>query len=167
MKVSCSQAALARGLATVQRAVATRSTLPILSNILLETEEDRLKMSATNLEIGISCWIDAAVRSPGSTTVPARLLSDFINSLPEGEVDMDLNGRNQTLKLSSDRYKADIRGISADDFNTEFTQLWVVPAPIRSNTITALNYGLGRGRIVEKIVFKGVLDHRFHLGLYV
>ncbi len=116
MKVSCPQDALARGLATVQRAVATRSTLPILSNILLETEEDRLKMSATNLEIGISCWIDATVRSPGSTTVPARLLSDFVNSLPEGQVDMDLNGRNHTLKLSCDRYKADIRGISADDF---------------------------------------------------
>jgi DNA polymerase-3 subunit beta len=116
MKVSCPQAALARGLATVNRAVATRSTLPILSNILLETEEDRLKLSATNLELGISCWIDATVRSPGSTTVPARLLTDFVNSLPEGEIDLDLNGRNQTLKLVSDRYKADIRGISADDF---------------------------------------------------
>ena len=116
MKVSCSQDALARGLATVNRAVATRSTLPILSNILLETEEDRLKLSATNLEMGISCWIDSAVRAPGSTTVPARLLTDFVNSLPEGEVDLDLNGRNQTLKLASDRYKADIRGINADDF---------------------------------------------------
>jgi DNA polymerase-3 subunit beta len=116
MKVSCPQAALARGLATVNRAVATRSTLPILSNILLETEDDRLKLSATNLELGISCWIDATVRSPGSTTVPARLLTDFVNSLPDGEIDLDLNGRNQTLKLASDRYKADIRGISADDF---------------------------------------------------
>jgi DNA polymerase III subunit beta len=116
MKVTCTQQALAHGLATVSRAVATRSTLPILSNILLESDDNRLKLSATNLEIGISCWLDADVRDPGRTTVPARLLSDFVTSLPEGKIDLDLDGRSQTLKLASDRSKAEIRGIDAADF---------------------------------------------------
>lgn len=116
MKVSCPQDSLARGLGIVNRAVTARSTLPILSNILVETDGSRLKLSATNLELGISCWIPASVGDEGRTTVPARLLSDFVQSLPEGEVDMELNGSNQSVKVSSDRFKADIKGIDAADF---------------------------------------------------
>lgn len=116
MKVSCPQENLARGLAVVNRAVANRSTLPILSNILLETEEGRLKLSATNLEIGINCWIGAKVEEPGAITVPARLLSDFVNSLPKEPVAFDLNGKNHTLKVSADRYRAEIKGLDAADF---------------------------------------------------
>ena len=77
MKISCLQENLAKGLATVGRAVATRSTLPVLSNILLETDEGRLRLAATNLEIGINCWIGAKVEEEGSTTVPARLLTEL------------------------------------------------------------------------------------------
>jgi DNA polymerase-3 subunit beta len=116
MKVTCLQENLARGLAIVGRAVATRTTLPILSNILVETEDSRLKLSATNLEIGISCWIGARVEEGGATTVPARLLSDFVNSLPAEPIAMELNGKSQTLKLSADRYRAEIKGIDASDF---------------------------------------------------
>ena len=70
MKATCMQEHLARGLATVNRAVATRTPMPILANILLETSDSRLKLSATNLEIGISCWIAAEVEAEGATTVP-------------------------------------------------------------------------------------------------
>jgi DNA polymerase-3 subunit beta len=107
---------LAKGLATVGRAVAARSTLPVLSNILIETDDSRLKLSATNLEMGISCWIGARVEEPGAVTVPARLLSDFVNSLPHEQVSLELDDRTQTLTVHADRFKADIKGIDATDF---------------------------------------------------
>ena len=90
MKITCLQENLAKGLATVGRAVATRSTLPILSNILLETDQRRLRLAATNLEIGVSCWIGARVEEEGRITVPARLLTEFVNSLPPGQIEMEL-----------------------------------------------------------------------------
>lgn len=116
MRVTCRQEDLARGLSTVSRAVAARSTLPILSNILLETDQERLKISATNLEIGISAWVAATIEDSGAVTVPARLLADFVNSLPPELVRFELVERSQTLKLASDRFKAEIKGIDATDF---------------------------------------------------
>jgi DNA polymerase-3 subunit beta len=116
MKISCLQENLAKGLAIVGRAVATRSTLPVLSNILLETDEGRLRLAATNLEIGINCWIGAKVEEEGCTTVPARLLTEFVNSLPPGQIDMELTERTQTLNLKCARYEANIKGISAGEF---------------------------------------------------
>ncbi|MBU1747199.1 MAG: DNA polymerase III subunit beta [Chloroflexi bacterium] len=116
MKVSCLQENLTRGLSIVSRAVATRSTLPILGNIKLETDEGRLKLSATNLEIGIHCWIGAQVHEEGATTVPARLLSDFVNSLPPDRIDMELNTRTQSLHLRCARFSANIKGLDAQDF---------------------------------------------------
>lgn len=116
MKITCAQANLAKGITTVSRAVATRTTLPILSNILIETDDSRVKLSATNLEIGINCWIGARVEEGGATTVPARLLGEFVNSVPGEQVTLELNGKNQTLKLSSGRDRAEIKGIDASDF---------------------------------------------------
>jgi DNA polymerase-3 subunit beta len=116
MKISCLQENLARGLATVGRAVATRSTLPVLSNILLESDEGRLRLAATNLEIGVNCWIGARVEEEGRITVPARLLTEFVNSLPPGQIDMELTERTQTLNLKCARYEANIKGIDATEF---------------------------------------------------
>lgn len=116
MKVSCLQEHLAKGLSTVSRAVATRSTLPVLSNILLSTDDGQLKLSATNLEIGISCWVGAKVEEDGAITVPARLLADFVNSLPGEQIHMSLNARTKTLNLRCSRYEANIKGIDAAEF---------------------------------------------------
>ncbi|MCG2770114.1 MAG: DNA polymerase III subunit beta [Anaerolineae bacterium] len=116
MKVSCLQENLAKGLSIVGRAVATRSTLPVLSNVLLATDQSRLKLSATNLEMGVNCWIGAKVEEEGTTTVPARLLSDFVNSLPPEPISMTLNVRSQTLSLRCARYEANIKGIDAQEF---------------------------------------------------
>ncbi len=116
MHISCMQENLARGLAIVSRAVATRTTLPVLSNILIGTDNSRLKLAATNLEIGISCWIGAKVDEEGETTVPARLLTDFVNSLPAEAIDIDLVTRTQTLQLICSRYEANIKGIDASEF---------------------------------------------------
>ncbi len=116
MKVSCLQENLAKGLSTVGRAVATRSTLPVLSNILLATDNGQLKLSATNLEIGISCWVGAKIEEEGSITVPARLLSDFVTQLPADRIDMALNARTKTMNLRCARYEANIKGIDAAEF---------------------------------------------------
>jgi DNA polymerase-3 subunit beta len=116
MKVSCLKENLAKGLSIVGRAVATRSTLPVLSNILLTTNNNQLKLSATNLEVGITCWIGAKVEEDGAVTVPARLLTEFVNSLPPERIDMALNVRTKTLNLKCARYEANIKGIDATEF---------------------------------------------------
>src|SRR5256885_15510605 len=90
VKITCKQQDLSRGLSAVSHAVSNRSTLPILSNILLATDNGRLKLSATNLEIGINCWVDAQIHEDGATTVPARLLTDLVNSLPQAPVDISV-----------------------------------------------------------------------------
>lgn len=116
MKISCLQENLARGLATVGRAVASRSTLPILSNILLQSDVGRLRLAATNLEIGVNCWVGARVEQEGSITVPARLLTDFVNSLPPGHIEMEVIERTQTLNLKCARFEANIKGLEASEF---------------------------------------------------
>lgn len=116
MKVSCLQENLAKGLGIVSRAVSTRSTLPVLANVLLATDEGRLKLSATNLEIVITCWIGAKVEQEGKTTVPARTLNDLVNTLPQEQVDLTLEEATQTLHLACARTEANIKGINAEEF---------------------------------------------------
>ncbi len=116
MKVSCLQENLAKGLSIVGRAVATRSTLPVLGNILIATDRGRLKLSATNLEIGITCWVGAMVEEEGATTVPARTFIDLVNALPPERVDMTLGVRTQTLNLKCGRFDNNVRGIDAHEF---------------------------------------------------
>jgi DNA polymerase-3 subunit beta len=116
MRVSCLQENLARGLAIVGRAVATRSTLPVLSNVMLATDSGRLKLAATNLEMGISCWVGAKIEEEGSITVPARVLIDLVNALPPERVDMELVVRTSTLHLQCSRFEANIKGIDAQEF---------------------------------------------------
>jgi DNA polymerase III subunit beta len=116
VRVSCLQENLAKGLSIVGRAVSSRSTLPVLGNILLEARDNQLRLAATNLEIGVNCWIGAKVEDEGSITVPARLLTDFVGNLPPERVDMELSVRTQTLHLRCAKFEANIKGIDAADF---------------------------------------------------
>jgi DNA polymerase-3 subunit beta len=116
MKVSCLQENLAKGLSIVSRAVAARSTLPVLGNIYIGTDQGRLKLAATNLEIGITCWVGAKVEDEGATTVPARTFVDLVNALPQGTVDMDLAIRTQTLTVTSGRFTNNVKGVDAQEF---------------------------------------------------
>lgn len=116
MQVSCLQENLAKGLSIVGRAVASRSTLPVLSNVMLATDNGQLKLSATNLEIGINCWVGAKVIEEGAITIPARLLGEFINSLPPERIDMKLDESTQTLNLRCARFESNIKGIDAQEF---------------------------------------------------
>jgi len=116
MKVSSLQENLARGLATVGRAVPVRSTLPQASHVLLETDAGRLKLVATDLTIAVTCWIGATVEEEGAITVPARLLTDFVASLPNEKIDLGVSGRAKQLHLQCARNEATIAGMDAADF---------------------------------------------------
>ncbi len=116
MKLTCLQENLNRGLSIVGRAVATRTTLPITNNVLLATDEGRLKLVATNLEMAISCWIGAKVEDEGAITVPARLLTEFVSSLPNDTISMNLSPQTKTLGLKCARFEARISGVDAKDF---------------------------------------------------
>lgn len=118
MKVTCLQENLARGLGIVGRAVAVRSTLPITSNVLIATEHGRIKLAATNLDIALSCWIGGQIEEEGAITVPSRLLTDFVNSLPAEKINLTLAPRSKQLKLVCARNEATIGGMDAEDFPT-------------------------------------------------
>lgn len=118
MKFTCKQQDLAKALSTVSHAVASRSTLPILSNIRLTAEGERVRFSATNLEIAVTCWAPANIQEEGETTSPARLLADFVNTLPAADVKLDLNASTQALKVSARNSQATIRGMDPAEFPT-------------------------------------------------
>ncbi|MGK2851039.1 MAG: DNA polymerase III subunit beta [Candidatus Limnocylindrales bacterium] len=107
---------LARGLSVVSRAVSSRSSLPVLANVLLKTEDAGLKLTATNLEIGITYWVPGKIDEDGATTVPAKLLTDLVNSLPSGDkVELEVTA-GDTLHVKSGRFQTHIKGIDADEF---------------------------------------------------
>ncbi len=116
MNVSVMQENLARGLQTVSRAVSARSTLPVLANVLLRTERSGLKLTATNLEIGINYWVPGKVEAEGAISVPAKLLTDLVASLPPQRVDLQLSPRERSLKLTCGTNRSTIKGIDADEF---------------------------------------------------
>lgn len=116
MKVSVLQENLAHGLSIVSRAVSPRSTLPVLANVLVATDEGRLRLSATNLELGITCWIGAKIEEEGSTTVPARTFTDLVSTLSDKQVDMTLNVRTQTLNLRCGASNTDLKCIDSQEF---------------------------------------------------
>lgn len=116
MKVTTLQEQLARGLSIVSRAVSPRSTLPVLANVLIASDDGRLRLSATNLELGITCWIPARIEQEGSTTVPARTFSDLVNTLTGEQVQLTLEPATQTLNVRSGSSNTEIKCIDAQEF---------------------------------------------------
>jgi len=116
MQVTCLRENLSRGLANVSRAVASRATLPVTQNVLLEGDNGQLKLTATNTEIAISTWIGAQIEDEGSITVPARMLTDFVNSLPGETVTIDFQPESAGVKVSSGKFNGEISGIPAEEF---------------------------------------------------
>ncbi len=116
MRVSCLQENLQRALGRVARAVASRTALPVLSNVLIATDDGRIRIAATNLEIGVTTWIDGNIEEEGRITVDARLLGEFVNTLPAGTVNLNVDQTRFSLTVQSGRDKAAINGIDAEDF---------------------------------------------------
>ena len=147
MEFSCLQDNLSRGLANVSRAVAQRAPLPVTQNVLIETEDSKVKITATNLEIAISTWISAEIKEAGSLTIPARMLTDFINSLPSGEqVEVKLIKDKAGIEIKCKTYNGRISGTDAGEFPP-------IPESSDSPTISvpsaALKRSLGRVAIVS------------------
>ena len=116
MQVTCLRENLSRGLANVSRAVASRATLPVTQNVLLEGDNGQLKLTATNTEISISTWIGAQIEGEGRITVPARMLTDFVNSLPGQTVKIDFQNDPVGVIVTCDKFNGTINGISAEEF---------------------------------------------------
>lgn len=114
MKLQVTQENLNRALSSVARVASSRGTLSILANVLIKTSKNRLSLSATNLDIGITHYIGAKVGEEGSITVPARLMQDFVGSLPDGVIDLEL--KETKLHVSTTQYKSVVNGVVADDF---------------------------------------------------
>ncbi|HWT55621.1 MAG TPA: DNA polymerase III subunit beta [Candidatus Microsaccharimonas sp.] len=167
MKLQVTQENLTRALGAVARVANTRGTLPILANVLVKTSNNRLSLSATNLDIAITQYIGAKVQTEGSITVPARLMQEFISSLPSGVINLELE--ETKLKISTDQYNSTVNGIVADDFP-------VMPAIASGKTIQLDGPLLKKG--LQQVVFAasndesrpvltGVLIHSFEGKLYL
>ncbi len=116
MRITCLQENLSRGLGVVGRAVATRTTLPITNHVLISTDDSRLKLSATNLEVAISCWLGAQVEEEGAIAIPAGLLTDFVVSLPSDTITMNVPPGTQSMEIQCAKSEAHISGQKADEF---------------------------------------------------
>jgi len=116
MRISVLQENLQKGLSIVSKAVDSRPTLPVLSNILLEADGSRLKLAATNLQLSITMWIGAKVDAPGSITLPAGTFKDLVNNLSPERVDLDLDPSNNTVHVHCGATNSNVKGISAEEF---------------------------------------------------
>ena len=114
MKLQVTQENLNKALGMVARVANTRGTLPVLANVLIKTVNNRLSIAATNLDIAITHYIGAKVGEEGAITVPARLMQDFVSSLPAGVIDLKLD--DYKLNIATDQYQSVINGVSAEEF---------------------------------------------------
>lgn len=161
MKSIVQQQQLAHGISMVSRAVSTRSTLPVLANILIKSDAGRLCLSATNLELGISAWIGAKIEEEGDFTVPTRTFSDLINSLPAGQdVYLQYNQQLQNLNIKCGTLNTDIKCMSADEFPP-------MPSPDSENAIP-LNVNIFK-EMIRQVVFAASTNdtHPTFTGIHV
>lgn len=150
MKVSVMQENLAKGLGVVSRAVAgQRAPLPVLTHILLSTDNGRLKIAATNLELAINCWIGAKVEGEGAITVPSRTFAELITLLPSDVVNLDLNVRTQSLRILCGRTDNNVKGIDAQEFP-------IIPT-FSPNNVAYVDAGVLK-KMIAKVVFAAATD---------
>ena len=167
MKLQVTQENLNKALNNVARVANNRGTLPILGNILLKTSSNRLSIAATNLDIAITHFIGSKVSKEGSITVPARLMQDFVSSLPSGVINLELEGNK--LHITTQQYQSVINGIPADEFP-------VMPA-ITSGDNWKISTNIMRGALQQVIfaasgddarpVLTGVYVHNIEGNLYM
>src|SRR3954465_247480 len=115
MNLTISKEHLINGLQAVQNVVSTRTTLPILSNVLMRAENDRLEFTAPDLDVTIACSVEAKVKKPGASTVPVKKLFGIVRELSNSEIDLEVDDKNVcSIRSGASFYK--IHGLSADEF---------------------------------------------------
>jgi DNA polymerase III subunit beta len=161
MRVSVLQENLVKGLSIVRSAVGSRPTLPVLSNVLLTTEDGRLKLTATDLELSIAVWVGAKVEQEGAVTVPARIFYDLTSNLSPERVDLELNTRNQTLNLRCGGTNTNIKGIASDEFplvpQADTNSDIVIPGAIFKDMIAEVTFSAARED--NRPVLTGIYTH--------
>lgn len=167
MKLQVTQENLNRALGSVARVANTRNALPILANVLIKTSNNRLSLSATNLDIAITHYIGAKVSEEGSITVPARLMQDFINSLPSGVINLDL--KETKLSITTEQYQSTVNGIMADDFPVmpaiTTGQTWTIPGALLKKTLQQVVFAASSDE--TRPVLTAVLLHTSEGDLYM
>ena len=116
MSITCLQENLSGGIATVLRAVSSRSAMPDIQNVLIESDAGRLRLTATNLEISISTWIGATIEEEAAFSAPAQMIADFVRALPGSPVMLNIQKDPLMLKIECDTFKAQFNGSNPDDF---------------------------------------------------
>ncbi|MFC1645393.1 DNA polymerase III subunit beta, partial [Patescibacteria group bacterium] len=136
MKLSCTQANLKKAIFNIEKISNKQTSLPILKNIMLKAKDGKLFFYATNLEIGIACNVGAKVEKDGEFSVPARLLSDFVNNLPvkNSNIEIILEG-GTFLNVNSGKHSAKIKGLTCEDFP-------IIPKPVGKYLFSVDNYVL-------------------------
>src|SRR2546428_10151524 len=94
MNLTIAKEQIIKGLEAVQNGVSTRTTLPILSNVLLRAEGDRLEFTATDLDVTIACGVEAKVKKPGASTVPVKKLFGIVRELTNLDIELEVNEKN-------------------------------------------------------------------------
>lgn len=167
MKLQVTQENLSKALGSVARIANVKNTLPILGNVLLKTVDNRLSVAATNLDIGITHFIGSKVAKEGSITVPARLMQDFISSLPSGVIDLELE--DHKLHISAGQYKSSINGVSAEDFpvmpDISEGLKWDIDATLLKKSLQQTV--LAASGDEARPVLTGIYMHEFEGNLYV
>ena len=115
MNLTISKEQIIGGLQAVQNVVSTRTTLPILSNVLLRAEGDKLELTATDLDVTISCAVEAKVKKPGASTVPVKKLFGIVRELANQDIDIEVDEKNNCAVRSGPSFYK-INGLSADEF---------------------------------------------------
>jgi DNA polymerase-3 subunit beta len=167
MKLQVTQENLNQALNTVARVANSRNTLPILANVLIKTEQNRLSFMATNLDIAISHHIGAKISDEGSITVPARLMQDFISSLPSGVIELEL--KDTKLHITTDQYQSVVNGIVADDFPVMPTisqgKTWSINGGLLKKALQQVVFAASSDE--SRPVLTGVLLHSLDKKLYI
>lgn len=167
MKLQVTQENLNKALGTVARVANTRGTLPVLANVLIRTVNNRLSIAATNLDIAITHYIGAKVSEEGDITVPARLMQDFVSSLPSGVIDLSLD--DYKLHISTDQYNSVINGVSAEEFPVmpaiENGKTWTVSGSLLKKSLQQVVMAASNDE--ARPVLTGVLLHSQDGKLYM
>ena len=142
MKVSLLQENLAKGVGAVSKMVASKAQLPVLENILITTETGKIKLGATNLETGINLWLRAKVEEKGKITIPARVFTELVNSLPQDTVRLEIEA--DKLKIGCGTFTASINGIAAEEFPT-------IPTLSDTKKTKAESFNISKEKLEEAI----------------
>lgn len=167
MKLQVTQENLSKALGSVARIANTRNSLPILGNVLIKTVDNRLSVAATNLDIAITHLIGSKVSEEGAITVPARLMQDFVSSLPSGVIDLELT--DSKLHIAAGQYTSTINGVAADDFPVmpaiNGGQSWEIPATLLKKALQQVVIAVSSDE--ARPVLTGVYFHSFEGNLYI